>query len=156
MKRSYCLNCEGCDSRFIQGYCSKCYPLHLKIEKIGKGILPKILQSINLSYYDEEDRNIFLEAAKKSYTSQIKRRLEIIKDSRVLKDYVSEHDLEYRINMTLNILDGKSLGKINDMLAHYFNDGKTRARVYQLFSQIQLLKPFQLNYWQIYDARKKK
>ncbi len=32
-----CLNCQVQDFQFKRGYCSKCYPLILKIEKIKEG-----------------------------------------------------------------------------------------------------------------------
>jgi len=141
-----CINCKVEDFRFTRGYCSKCYPLILRIEKINKGILPEILQNI------QNDSNFF-EQAKKEYIRQIKWRLEIIKDSRILKD-VSAHDLEDRINGTLRLLDGKSLGKINDPIDFYLRDNKARSYVYQLFSKIQLLKPFKINYYLVYETRK--
>ena len=143
-----CLNCGTADSCFIKGHCSKCYPLILKIEKVQKDVLPDILKNIKNNF------DLF-EEAKKEYIRQIKWKLEIIKDSRILKD-VSAHDLEYRINGTLRLLDGKSLGKINDSLAHYLEDNSARAYVHQLFSKIQLLKPFRVDYYRIYEACKNK
>jgi|ERR1035437_183718 hypothetical protein len=146
--KSYqCLNCETEDFRLTRGYCSKCYPLILRIEKIEKDILPDVLKNI-------KDNSDFFQEAKKEYIWQIKWRLEIIKDSHTLKD-VSAHDLEYRINGTLKLLDGKSLGKINDSIAHYLRDDRARAYVHQLFSKIQLLKPFKVDFYRIYEARKK-
>jgi len=141
-----CINCEVEDFRLTRSYCLKCYPLILRIEKINKGILPEILQNI------QNDSNFF-EQAKKEYMRQIKWRLEIVKDSRILKD-VSAHDLEDRINRTLRLLDGKSLGKINDPIDSYLRDNKARSYVYQLFSKIQLLKPFKINYYLVYETRK--
>ena len=146
-KKYICLNCEAEDFRFTRGYCSKCYPLILKIEKIEKNNLPDVLQRI-------KDSSGFFEEAKKEYIRQIKRRLEIIKDSRSIKK-VTAHDLEFRINETLKLLDNKSLGKINDPIASYLKDDNARAYVYQLFSKIQILKPFKIDYYRIYEARKK-
>ena len=139
-----CLNCEVEDYYFKRGYCSKCYPLVLRIEKINKGILPEPLETIKRSFD-------FFEKAKKEYIRQIEYRLRIIKESRAIFN-VSEHDLEYRINGTLRLLDGKSLGKMNDSIRHYLNDPKARSFVYQLFSKIQLLKPFKIDYGRLYDA----
>lgn len=143
-----CLNCESEDIRFVKGYCSKCYPLILRIEKSGKGILPDFIKKIDANFYS-------LAEAKKEYIRQINWRLEIIKDSHILKD-ISAHDLEYRINGTLKLLDGKSLGKINDPIAHYLKDDKARAYVHQLFSKIQLLKPFKVDYYRVYESGRKK
>ncbi len=139
-----CLNCEIEDFRFRKGYCTKCYPLISRIEKIEKGVLPEVLRRI------KENFNFF-EAAKKEYIRQIRHRLEIIKESRVLQ-VVGAHDVEYRINETLRLLDNKSLGKFNDPIAHYLKDNQARSYVYQLFSKIQLLKPFRINYWRVYDS----
>ncbi|MFZ2150068.1 MAG: hypothetical protein WAV15_02835 [Minisyncoccia bacterium] len=141
-----CLNCEVDDFRFTRGYCIKCYPLILKIEKIQKGILPNILEDIKTNFGLD-----YFEGSKEEYISQIKRRLEIIKEARSLKQ-VTAHDLEYRINNTLRILDKKSLGKINDPLAHYLKDDRARSYVYQLFTKIQLLKPFKIDPYLVYDA----
>lgn len=143
-----CLNCEAKDFRFSKGYCSKCYPLISKIEKIKEGILPEILQTIKNNFD-------FFEEAKKEYIWQIKWRLEIIRDAHVLKN-ISAHDLEYRINGTLRLLDGKTLGKINDPLSHYLKDDVTRAFIHQLFSKIQLLKPFKIDYNRVYESARKK
>ena len=142
-----CLNCEVEDYSFRRGYCVKCYPFVLKIEKINKGILPESLETIK-RHFD------FFEKAKKEYVRQIEYRLRIIKESRAIFD-VGEHDLEYRINETLRLLDGKSLGKINDPIKHYLKDPKARSFVYQLFSKIQLLKPFKINYGRLYDVGRK-
>lgn len=141
-----CINCKVEDFRFTRGYCSKCYPLILRIEKIKEDNLPDFLKNIDKEYHS-------FEKIKKEYTRQIKWRLEIIKDSRILKD-VSAHDLEDRINGTLKLLDGKSLGKINDPIDFYLRDNKSRSYVYQLFSKIQLLKPFKINYYLLYETRK--
>ncbi|MFZ3012032.1 MAG: hypothetical protein WA060_03515 [Minisyncoccia bacterium] len=142
-----CLNCEVEDHSFRRGYCAKCYPLVLKIEKINKGILPDVLENIK-KHFD------FFEKSKEEYIRQIKYRLEIIKEARTIFD-VSEHDLEYRINGTLRLLDGKSLGKINDPIRHYLKDPKARSFVYQLFTKIQLLKPFKIDYGRLYDVDRK-
>lgn len=142
-----CLNCESQDFRFTKGYCSKCYPLILRIEKSEKDILPDFIENIDKKYHS-------FEKIKKEYIRQIKWRLEIIRDSRILKD-ITPHDLEYRINGTLRLLDGKSLGKINDPIASYLKDNKARAYVHQLFSKIQLLKPFKVDHYKIYEAGRK-
>jgi hypothetical protein len=139
-----CLNCEHEDFSIRRGYCAKCYPLILKIDKIKKGILPNVLEEIKKNFD-------FLEEAKKEYIWQIKHRLEIIKDSRVPKD-ISAHDLEYRINGTLKFWNGKSLGKINDSIAFYLKDDNSRSYVYRLFSEIQLLRPFKIDYYKLYDS----
>lgn len=137
-----CLNCEKENVPLRKKHCTKCYSLILRIEKIEKGILPEILEHIKTDFN-------FFDAAKKEYIRQIKYRLELIKESNLLSE-VSAHDLEYRINGTLRVLDGKTLGKINDSLAHYLKDDRTRAYVYQLFTKIQLLKPFKIDYYQVY------
>lgn len=139
-----CLNCKAEDFRFTRKYCTKCYPFILKIEKIKKGNLPNILQDIKRDFD-------FFEKSKEEYIRQLKYRLEIIKEAHSL-EYVSAHDLEYRINGTLRILDGKSLGKINDPIAHYLKDDTARSYVYQLFTKIQLLKPFKVDIWRLYDV----
>lgn len=139
-----CLNCGAKDFRFTKGYCTKCYPFILRIEKIKKGILPNVLQDIKRNFD-------FFEKSKEEYIRQLKYRLEIIKEARSL-EYVSAHDLEYRINGTLRILDGKSLGKINDPIAHYLKDDKARSYVYQLFTKIQLLKPFKIDHYRLYEV----
>lgn len=139
-----CLNCELEDSSIKRGYCSKCYPLILKIEKIEKGILPSVLEDIKKKFD-------FFEKAKEEYVWQIRRRLEIIKDAHVHKD-ISAHDLEYRINGTLKFWNGKSLGKINDPIAFYLKDDKARSYVYRIFSEIQLLRPFKIDYHRLYNS----
>lgn len=142
-----CLNCEADSFRFIRGYCLRCYPLIMKIEKINKGILPDFLRNLDNRYYS-------LEKIKKECVKQIEWRLKIIKDSNV-KTMITAHELEYRINDTLMFLDGKTLGKINDQIASYLKNDNARTYVYQLFSKIQLLKPFKLNYYRIYEAGEK-
>jgi hypothetical protein len=144
-----CKNCKHNDLRFTRGYCSRCYPLILRIEKIQKGLLPELLQTIKESGHYSFDK------AMKEYIWQIKWRLKIIKDAYVLEN-VSAHDLEYRINGTLRMLDGKSLGKINDSIASYLQNDIARSYVYQLFSKIQLLKPFKIDYHRVYEEASKK
>ena len=139
-----CLNCEIEDSRFTRGYCRKCYPLILRIEKIKEGNLPSVLEDIKRNFD-------FFEKSKGEYIRQLQYRLKIIKEAHSLKN-VSAHDLEYRINGTLRVLDGKSLGKINDPIAHYLKDDRARSYVYQLFTKIQLLKPFKIDIWRLYEA----
>ena len=146
-KNYQCINCETKDSLLTRGYCSKCYPLILRIEKSEKDILPDLFKNFEKEYYS-------LEQIKKEYIRQIKWRMEIIRDSRILKE-VTPHDLEYRINGTLRMLDGKSLGKINDPIAHYLGDETARAYIHQLFSKIQLLKPFKIDYNRLYEEGRK-
>lgn len=143
-----CLNCEIQDYSFRRGYCTKCYPLILRIEKIEKGILPSTLEYIKINYD-------YFENSKNEYIRQIKYRLEIIKEAHTFR-HVSAHDLEHRINRTLRILDNKSLGKINDPIAHYLKDDEARSYVYQLFNKIQLLKPFKIDLYLVYEAGAKK
>ena len=133
-----CINCGYEDFTIVKKYCTKCYPLTLKIDKIERNILPDFCSNLDPECYSYDK-------IKKECIAQIKHRLRIIKDSRNL-EVVSAHDLEYRINSTLNILDNKTLGKINDPLASYLRNDTSRAFVYQLFSKIQLLKPFKYNY----------
>ena len=139
-----CSNCKSEDFRFTRGYCGKCYHIIIRIEKIEKGILPHVLEGIKENFD-------FFEKSKLEYIRQIKHRLEIIKEARTFKN-VSAHDLEYRINDTLRFLDGKTLGKINDPLAHYLKDERARSYVYQLFSKIQLLKPFKIDHGRLYEV----
>ena len=140
-KNTICKNCE----RYAPSrqFCSKCYPFILKIKKIGKGELPNNLDRY-LSTHGKED----LDKMKNECIRQLKHRLGIIKDSYVLKDKVGEHDLELRINSTLKSLGYKTLGKKNDELRSHLGE-KERAYVYQLFSEIQLLRPFKYDYFKI-------
>lgn len=141
-----CLNCEEEAFHFVKGYCARCRPLVLRIEK---GILPDVLMGIKRTYNSD-----FLDKTKREYIRQLQWRLTIIKEAYKFK-YVTAHDLEYRINNTLKVLDGKSLGKINDPLAHYLEDDRVRSYVYQLFTKIQLLKPFRIDSYRLYQAGQK-
>ncbi len=138
-----CLNCEIENFRFKKGYCKKCYPLVLRIEKIQNNILPDVLENIRTS-------SNFFEDSKKEYVRQIQYRLRIMKEANVFKE-VSGHDLEFRINETLRILDNKNIGKINDSLASNLEDDRVRSYVYRLFTKIQLLKPFKIDYYRLYN-----
>lgn len=141
-----CINCEREDYSFARGYCTKCYPLILRIDRIKKDHLPGVLITIKNGFGED-----YFKRAKKDYIWQIENRLKILKESNIFIN-ITAHDLEYRINGTLILLDGRSLGKINDPIAFYLKDDKTRSFVYQLFSKIQLLKPFNINYSRLYDA----
>ena len=114
-----CINCE----RYVlnRNYCGKCYPLILKIQKIKSGDLPKML-------------SLFLKSKGESFIKeesirQFKKRLELIKDSYVLKKEVGEHELENKINSYLRMLGPKTLGKKNDELRSNLKE-KERAYVY--------------------------
>ena len=148
-----CLNCSKEDFLSKRNHCTKCYSLILKIKKVERGVLPSVLESVKriYNYPDKNKSRVYFEKAKKEYIRQIRYRLNLLKEANTL-DFVTAHDLEYRINSTLRVLDGKSLGKINDPIAHYLNDDITRSYVYQLFTRIQLLKPFRIDYYEVYSA----
>lgn len=136
--------CKNCERYTLRGkYCNKCYPFILKIKKIEKGELLNNLDR-HLNGYRKKE----LEKMSKESIKQLKYRLGIIKDSYILKDKVGEHDLELRINSTLKSLGHKTLGKKNDELRVYLGE-KERVYVYQLFSEIQLLRPFRYDYYKI-------
>lgn len=141
-----CLNCGARGVRCTRNYCPRCYPLILRIEKIRNGVLPQILEEIKKKYD-------FFELSKKEYIRQVERRLEVIKDSESFMR-ATPHELEQRINETLKFLRAKTLGKMNDSIAHYLEDENARSYVHRLFSRIQLLKPFRIDYWRVYDVKK--
>ena len=146
MKNIFCLNCKREDHGLVRGYCRKCYSLILKIEKIERGdFLPNVLKNIL------ESKVYNFKCSKKEYLKQLKCRLDLIRESNSFNS-VSAHELESTINYTLRVLGKKSLGKFNDPIAFYLKDDKARAYVNQIFSKIQLLKPFTVNYLDIYKA----
>jgi hypothetical protein len=149
-KNTECLNCKREDFSFRKGYCGRCYGLILKIKKIENGtFLPEVLKII------KNDPHYSFDGSKNEYINQLKNRLKIIKDSYSL-NRVSAHDLEFHINNTLRILGKRSLGKFNDSIAHYLGNDLARSYIYQLFSKIQLIKPFKVDYYRIYEAGYKK
>ena len=153
-KINYCLNCDRDRESYPlkKGYCSKCYPLILKIEKVKKGILlPKLFE-----LYLNNDAYCNINAVRKEYILQLEGRLEVIKKAYLFDDFISAHDLELEINSTIRHISKseKDLGKINDPIAFYLKDDKARAYVCQLFNKIKLLKPFKVNYDRLFEAAK--
>ncbi len=140
-----CLNCECEDFKFVKGYCQRCYRLVLKIKKIQEDRdLPEVLVGIR----DDFD---FYEDAKKEYISQLEYRLKLIREAHIFTN-ISAHDLEYKINGVLRKLGSKSLGKMNDPIAFYLKDEKSRSFVYRMFAKIELSKPFRVNYYRLFNS----
>lgn len=145
-----CKNCKREDCKFVREYCIKCYPLILKVDKLKVGN----------DIYGLFEKGNYTEDRKKEMLSecirQIKVRLEDIKCSNILKDFITAYELECQINRTLRIVGKKSagkcgLGKINDLLEFNLRQKGRKEFLYQLFAKIIILSKFQINYWKVYE-----
>ena len=144
-----CKNCKREDYKFVRGYCTKCYPLILKIDKLKTG--NDIYRLFERSNHMKDRKEEMLSEC----IRQIEIRLEYIKDSNILKDCVTAHELECQINKTLRIVGKKSvgkygLGKINDLLEFNLRQKGQKEFLYQLFAKIIILSKFQIDYWKVY------
>lgn len=145
-----CKNCKREDYNFVRGYCTKCYPLILRIDKLKTG--NDIYNLFKRSNYMKERRKEMLSEC----IGQIKVRLKDIKDSNIPKDCISAHELESQINRTLRVVGKKSvskygLGKINDLLEFNLKQEGQKEFLYQLFAKIIILSRFQIDYWKVYE-----
>ncbi len=144
-----CKNCERGDYKFRRGYCTKCYSLILRIDKISQG---KDSFFILDSLAPEEINKINCEKIR-----QLKKRLEDLRDSYVIRKKVTAHKLENQINSTLKDLGKKGIGKFNDQLEFGLKEKLSKEFVYQLFALIKISNRFSFNinkFWDILCEKK--
>ncbi len=149
-----CVNCENGSHKFIRGYCSKCYPIILKIDKLNNGLdIYKLF--INSNYSEKDKKNMLNECIR-----QLRVRLEDLRDANVLRERVTAHELELQINNTIRSFGKKGfpgrygLGKINDYLEFDFRTNDQKIYLYRLFAMIKILNQFKIDYWKVYNIKK--